>query len=535
MNKQWRIKDLIDLEYFLHGDETQSDESENQKDRKIFLNHIQPLLQKEKSPLPASRSTIIRHWLDERRNLERKDLGPKAKFPGDAFDEGYKFSVFILIIIGLLSGAGLAVSFLTAYKGTEALNVFGYVGGLVLMQIFLLFALGFFSFLRRRNRLFKSVSIVYPLLSAFLAKTLFKLTEGTMNKLSAERRNHLKAAIGLVRGKQILYGSIFFWPIFLIAQIFGIALNIGILAATILRVLISDLAFGWQSTVQFSSQAVYQLVKAISLPWSWMISPPIAYPTLEQIHGTRMVLKEGISPLATQDLVSWWPFLCLAVIFYGLLPRLILFFVALIAKKRAIRKLDFGHAACDRLMMRLKTPSVSTSRGEHEKQPPEPFVHHIPKAVILKPEQNTAVLEDKVIALIPDDIFEQCREEEFKHKIQKTFGFDLRKKMKIGIDIEKDKKMLADLAAAQLKNGHPKVLMLQEAWQPPIQETLSFIREIRETVEQKTIIAIALIGKPASNTIFTEVKDNDWKVWHQEIEKISDPYIRIERLVGNDR
>ncbi|MBW2011949.1 MAG: hypothetical protein JRI32_10015, partial [Deltaproteobacteria bacterium] len=200
MNKKWRIKDLIDLEYFLHGDETQSYQSENKKDRNIFLNHIQPLLQKEKSSLPASRSNIIRHWLDERRNLERKDLGPKAKFPGDAFDEGYKLSVFILIIIGLLSGAGLAVSFLTVYKGSEALNVFGYVGGLVLMQIFLLFALGFFSFLRRRSRLFNSVSIVYPLLSAFLAKTLFKLTEGTMNKLSAERRNHLKAAIGLVRG-----------------------------------------------------------------------------------------------------------------------------------------------------------------------------------------------------------------------------------------------------------------------------------------------------------------------------------------------
>ncbi len=534
MNKKWRIKDLIDLEYFLHGDETKSDESEDQKDRNIFLNHIQPLLQKGKSSFSASRSTIIRYWLDERRNLERNDLGPKAKFPGDAFDEGYKLSVYILIIIGLFSGSGLAMSFLTAYKGTEALNVFGYFGALVLMQIFLLFVMAFFYFLRRSNRLFKSVSIVYPLLSAFLARMLSKLEEGTMNKLSAERRSNLKAAIGLVKGKHIIYGSIFFWPIFLIAQIFGIAFNLGILAATILRVLISDLAFGWQSTVQFSSQAVYQLVKAVSLPWSWIISPPIAHPTLEQIQGTRMVLKEGIKPLATQDLVSWWPFLCLAVIFYGLLPRIVLFFVALIAKNRAIDKLDFRHAACDRLIMRLETPRISTSRRAYEGKPRKPTVSDIQKTVIPKAEQNAALLEDRVIALIPDDIFEQCADEEFKHKIQKTFGFRLWKKMKIGVDLEKDRKMLTELAGTQWENGHPKVLMLQEAWQPPILEALSFIREMRATVAEKTIIAIALIGKPESKTIFTEVNDNDWKVWNQEIKKIGDPYMRIERLVATN-
>ena len=35
-----------------------------------------------------------------------------------------------------------------------------------------------------------------------------------------------------------------------------------------------------------------------------------------------MVLKEGIYHLTTPDLVSWWPFLLLAVCFYGFLPRI---------------------------------------------------------------------------------------------------------------------------------------------------------------------------------------------------------------------
>ena len=48
MKKQWRIKDIIDLEYFFHCDEERGDETAQkalpQRDRDIYLKHIQPLV-----------------------------------------------------------------------------------------------------------------------------------------------------------------------------------------------------------------------------------------------------------------------------------------------------------------------------------------------------------------------------------------------------------------------------------------------------------------------------------------------------------
>ncbi|MBW1718378.1 MAG: DUF2868 domain-containing protein [Deltaproteobacteria bacterium] len=121
--------------------------------------------------------------------------------------------------------------------------------------------------------------------------------------------------MGLVKGKRQVYGSLFYWPVFMLAQIFMIGFNLGVLAATLLKVTGADIAFGWQSTVQVSTEWVFELVRAVALPWSWFVPAEIAYPSLSRITGSHMVLKDGIYSLATEDLVSWWPFLCLAVFF----------------------------------------------------------------------------------------------------------------------------------------------------------------------------------------------------------------------------
>ncbi|MDY7036184.1 MAG: hypothetical protein SV375_08505, partial [Thermodesulfobacteriota bacterium] len=66
-------------------------------------------------------------------------------------------------------------------------------------------------------------------------------------------------------------------------------------------------------------------------------------------------------------------------------------------------------------------------------------------------------------------------------------------------------------------------------------ETLHFIREIKKILGVKSKIVIFLIGKPETNTIFTNVKENDWKVWDHNIKKFADPYMRMERLQPHER
>ncbi len=101
--------------------------------------------------------------------------------------------------------------------------------------------------------------------------------------------------------------------------VFSLAFSLGTLGTTFFRVMVSDMAFGWQSTLLTSSNTVHDLVSAMAWPWAGWLPAGLAYPGIEQIEGSRIILKEGISVLTTGDLVSWWPFLCLGIVFYALI------------------------------------------------------------------------------------------------------------------------------------------------------------------------------------------------------------------------
>jgi len=133
---RWCIKDLIDLEYFLGSDEGDGDESARisliDQDRAIYLEHIQPL---EDDGQSLSRRRTIRAWLERRKEMEKSESGPGRMLPGEAYEEICRVLGYGFLISGLITGSGLAFSFLN-YQGTEPLNVSSYLGGFVLTQVF---------------------------------------------------------------------------------------------------------------------------------------------------------------------------------------------------------------------------------------------------------------------------------------------------------------------------------------------------------------------------------------------------------------
>jgi hypothetical protein len=536
MTTRWRIKDLIDLEYFLKSDENGGNESARkaqvQQDRDIYLRHIEPVLETGRT---LSRRSVIRLWLKQRRVTEKEVLGSDTTLPGEAFLEIHRLLLYVFAILGYLIGAGLAFSFLI-YSGTRPLNVSIYLGAFIIVQILVLLLLVGFSLVRWVNRSVVRTSLLYSLVSGLLVKLLLKFKSEALKKLSGTQRDSIQLAIGLAQGKKRVYGSLFYWPVFILSQVFGVGFNLGVLSATLLRVLGTDIAFGWQSTVQLSTQVVYDLVKLIAVPWSWSMPSEMAYPSLAQIEGSRIVLKDGIYNLATQDLVSWWPFLCLAVLFYGLLPRITLLIVGLIAQNRALGKQEFNHSTCDQLMHRMETPRVSTEGrppgAEREKHTAVDDAQPLKDSAII---EEDAVADKSVIALVPDDIFEEFSDDELNTVIHKTMGYHVQEKIRIGQEYQADRAVLDELSQKDWSDVLPNVLILQEAWQPPIQETLSFILYLRKALGENSRIEVGLIGKPGPDTIFTPVKQEDWDIWNKKIKIMGDPYLRLERLVAHER
>jgi hypothetical protein len=538
--RRWHIKDIIDLEYFLEVAQD-SRNRENNIDRNIYLEHIEPAIRE--NPLIADdRRSMLYCWLENRREVERKDETGISPLPGDIFEEARRLLTLLFLLGGFLSGAGLAFSFLM-YRGVHPLNVSTYLGLFVWTQLLLFAGGGVLFALRRKTRLFRGRFLLYTLIETALSKLMTTVVAASSKNMSTEQRQRIQALSGSIKARKKVYGFLFYRPLILVAQVFGIGFNIGVLGATLLRVFTSDLAFGWQSTIQFGPSVVYRIVQIMALPWSWYFSPPVAYPTLEQIEGSRMVLKSGIYSLSTPHLVSWWPFLCLAVMFYGLLPRVVCWLGTLLFQRKALRNLRFDTAVCDQLIMRMQTPclgmrssdvAVPKMERSEERDTGYADLSLSPRLSVRAPSERGDPSEIQCVVLLPSDIFSLCDDSSLQQAIYRTYGYRIWEKIKIEMDIMEDKKWIKEVSAMTWPGDQRiRVLLILEAWQPPIKEVLEFLGEMRQHFGMSAVIAILLIGRPRPDTIFTAVDPQDMTVWSRALVSFGDPGLRLEPLGGS--
>lgn len=522
--RRWTMDDLMDFEYFLYREENSLD---SDGARALFLREIKPVVDREPDRV-NDRPFVFRLWLDARR---KEDAGKQESVtPGMIFRQIRGFVAFLCVIAGFFTGTGLCFSFLS-YQGREPLNVSSYLGLFLLTQILLLGAgLSMFVFwkLTKQDLPF---SLIRFLLWNLMVKLMETVGRKTSNHLNRETLDRFKSAWGLARGRSRCYGRLFPYPLFIPTQVFAVCFNLGLLVATLLKVLGSDLAFGWQSTLQLGSNAVYTLVRFVSLPWSFFIHEPLAHPSLAQIEGTRMVLKDGITRLATQDLVSWWPFLCLCVVFYGLLPRIVFLVSAWIMEQKTIARIQFDTMPCDMLMMRLTHPLLET-QGEIGKpdenkrgtvQPSPSFPSHNGFPGNVGPANDLSPF----LALVPRDISDDCPDHELNHHLTHLFGTGFDTRLTVDGNARKDEDILKEHIH---RPSNRRVVCLMEAWQPPIRETLAFVEKLRELGGESLRIHILLVGKPVTGTLFTAPSADDALAWKHAVNTLADINIRLSLI-----
>ncbi|GAB6042427.1 DUF2868 domain-containing protein [Endothiovibrio diazotrophicus] len=95
---------------------------------------------------------------------------------------------------------------------------------------------------------------------------------------------------------------------------------LGMVAAFALYLLVTDLAFGWSSTLQLGGDWLHRATSLLAAPWASLW--PAAVPSAELVEATRhfrAALPEGGDPAR---LGQWWRFLWMCLVTYVLLPRL---------------------------------------------------------------------------------------------------------------------------------------------------------------------------------------------------------------------
>ncbi len=106
-----------------------------------------------------------------------------------------------------------------------------------------------------------------------------------------------------------------------LSQQVSLLFAVGMLLAMLLYLLVTDLAFGWSSTLDISPRSLHNLVALLSWPWSefW----PEAVPTLSLVEQTRYFRSAPGEVPAPAALGQWWRFLLMCLLSYVCLPRVL--------------------------------------------------------------------------------------------------------------------------------------------------------------------------------------------------------------------
>lgn len=521
MKTTWHYRDIIDLEYFLHRDKDADEDVLHVRDRGILLEQQDPPVNKKE----LTRYQLIRLWLNTR--IAREFPGDEQRSPGTIFADTHFLAKNLAAIVGVLTGLFAGMSFF-AYTGTTPVNVFHFLLLFVVSQLALAALLGSGWLVRLVLPGIKPPSFYSLFFRGMTERLASFLHKQWLRSLAADKRASLGQAFGIVKAGSIVYGSLFYWPLFALAQLFAIGFNIGLLATTLTKITTSDLAFGWQSTLQVSGEALHRIVQLAALPWSWLPLAEMAggYPTLTEIEGSRIILKEGIYHLATQNLVAWWPFLVLCLVVYGLLLRLVLFALGKAAEHRALRHLNLDTAAVEALVRRMLTPLVSTQA------PPEPEKTKLENGTVREPAEAQVPQTPQApllpqILLIPDDIFGLCPPEKLAPLLHSR-GLAIKSVHKFMTGYEEDQE-LKTMLADSCQGPEEGVFILMEGWMPPLVAFLTYLKELREILPKKTMIHLGLVGRPVRSG-FTPLAPQQLKLWRKKLTAIGDPYLHTFSL-----
>ena len=539
----WNIADLIDLHYFRQTDEEllrrEGEAPLVKRDRIIYLAKIAPQFGKADDLPPR---ILVRKWLAMRRLQHRQERGHVGQaLPGTLWRELTVVFRGLACLCGLLAGLGLAGSLLL-YSGSTPLNVSVYFGLFVVLQLLMVGGQSLFFLYRRLRRIPMESTVLYALLGRLLMRTLEGVRRRLQRRISGQRRLDLAALLGSVQQHKEL-AALLIWPAFILVQLGGIGFNLGIIGATLAKVAFADIAFAWQSSLQLSAQWVANLVGWIALPWSWIA--PQTVPSLAQIQGSQMVLKEGMVHLATSDLVAWWPFLCCAVAFYGLLPRCLLLTLGLIRQRQALEQLHFATLGLRPLLQRMTVPRIDAKGAPEpaESAAPAPPVRAALEAVVGGDENPLNAEPDlplqpfvpvaegmSAVLLIPDELYEDCPQAALLALLQPGWGAAIAC-VRHGAPDQTEADTLSRVRETAEQDGLAGVLLLQEAWQPPLKETEQFLRDLRRSAGALTPLVILLIGKPSPQTLLTPADPEQLRIWRLKMQALGDPCLEVHPLV----
>jgi hypothetical protein len=240
-----RLAYAVDLLVQLRADADRPEPELHRRDR--------ALLAEGSSSLPQTQLLI--RWLDQLRLAG-------FSLPGGTVATLFRVQLLVLFLVGL--GIGwLVTSVLFDYDGSRPVNVVHVLAGLVGVQLILLVLLGLVAVPRRVSRWVPGLRLFQEVLSW--------LSPGQITRWLARRMPEPLKGIHGDGGhgwwEDPWVTRMLKWAAMVSAQTFGVAFNVGALAAALYLVTFSDLAFSWSTTLSADIERGHRMTNLLATPW----------------------------------------------------------------------------------------------------------------------------------------------------------------------------------------------------------------------------------------------------------------------------
>ena len=520
-NPDWTLADVIDFEVLVQEDaeaEHEASESLRQRDRGICKQF--PTVADGKN-----RRSLFHFWLEVR----RRDRFRGKLALGEEVLSFVNWCRIGLMIMGLLVAYGAVGGMLSDNEVSgEPSNVIYFALACIAVP-FALTLYGFWVLLGQKAipTLPAAPAFVRGLLFEAIRPVLRKLAVRGSEHLGSERRLRAQTLIGALKQRVESRKSAISAMLFQLIQAFGIAFTAGVLVFTWLNCLPKSHAFSWQTTdQQITAALVHNGVRGLASPWSRFQPEGVGFPTLKQVEQTQFVRFGDRTAFRDSKAASAWAaFLIWAALIYGFIPRLILKWLSDRRVVSSLKAETFGELRFDPLWERM-----TLERGvfNHPSTGPNPAEPIVSAKIVADPANPKTVVYG---VLIPEEIHTSERAASIQEWVQNRKGWNLPTVLVLKADALGKATVLADLKAAAEGASRLRILLVQEAFMPPVQQALDFLKHLRSELGSKSAILVGLLGKPDGTPFARPPKQIDAEVWRKKVTGLGDPNLEVFSFV----
>ncbi len=522
---RWRLEDALDFDYAIERADEACLESDSTH-RKVFRAFL--AAHKRETSDSLDRRRVFRFWLES----QRSQAPPSTIWPGALFCRGKTLLTRALIVVAAFAGVLASVGLLR-YDGIQPVNVFGFLFFLLGGQLLLLTASFAALILRPLGLLSLETGIIAPGIYRLWKRIAAGMQKDVLRRGSGETRLQIAAFFGSLEKKHSRYQPLLAGLVAGLSQTFGVWFNIAAVASTLLLVSFSDRAFGWQSSLNLSAESVHWATRVVARPWSSFY--PAGAPSVSQIEGSRIHLKDGIRSLANENLVSWWPFLVCSLLVYGLLPRLLLWLVAWEIVRRQLGKLGFDSLRCDRLWESMIRRQLHTTV---DGDAPPAFTANPPFPQSPTEKQPTAFCSanrQAAMLLAEPELSKRIRREAVNEWIHRQIHWTVRGWVLLPDENESWEDFWTTLDPMRFQDAYARIVVLQESFQPPIREFLDWLKRLKETQDKDGKAIVLLVGRPENAGQIGAVSEINRQIWERSVESLGDANLAVASLaIRND-